>query len=99
MVAKLKEKDIQNLTLMSLNVEPCQLGPLWLMALPSEHCHNGDVLMAAKLMKSHTEPNPNESQCGTLSAGPIWLMNLPSEHCHTGGVFMESKFRKNTDRT
>ena len=32
------------------------------------HCHTGGVFMAAKLKKDRqTEPNPNDSHCGTLS--------------------------------
>ena len=40
---------------MTLNVELCQLGPMWLMTLPSEHCHTGGVFMAAKLKKGQTD--------------------------------------------
>ena len=49
---------------MTLNVELCQLGRIWLKNLPSEHCHTGGMLMAAKLKKDkQTKPNPNDSQC------------------------------------
>ena len=46
-----KETDRQNLTLLTLNVKPCQLSPIWLMILSSEHCHTGGMFMAAKLKK------------------------------------------------
>ena len=56
MAAKLKKKtDRQNLTLMTLNAEPCQLSPIWLMILPSEHFHTGGMFMAAKLKKRQTD--------------------------------------------
>ena len=36
--------------------------------------HTGGVFMAAKLKKDRqTEPNPNDSQCGTLSVGSIMV--------------------------
>ena len=38
MVAKLKKKDKQNLTLMTPISKLCQLAQIWLMTLPLEHC-------------------------------------------------------------
>ena len=32
---------------MTPNVEPCLWGPIWLMTLPSEHCHTAGVFMVA----------------------------------------------------
>ena len=77
---------------MTLNAEPCQLSPIWLMILPSEHCHTGDMLMAAKLKKDRqTEPNPNDSQCGTLKVGSNVVNDFSFMHCHTGVMFMAAK--------
>ena len=47
MVAKFKEKHWQNLKLRTLDQEPCQLVPIWLMTLPYEPCHTGDMCMVA----------------------------------------------------
>ena len=65
---------------MTLNVEPCPVGPIWLMALPSEHCHTGGVFTVAKLKKKSDRQNLtlmtlNVEPC---QLGPIWLMILPS---------------------
>ena len=40
---------------MTFNGELCQLGPVWLMALPSEHCHTCGVFMVAKLKDRQTD--------------------------------------------
>ena len=102
MAAKLiKKTDRQNLTLMTLNAEPCLLSPIWLMILSSEHCHTGGVFMAAKLKKKdrQTEPNPNDSQCGTLKVGSNMVNDSSFMHCHTGCMFMAAKLKRQTDRT
>ena len=31
--------------------EPCQLIPIWRMAIPVHHCYTGSVFMVAKLKK------------------------------------------------
>ena len=59
--SQIKRKDRQNLTLMNLNGELCQLGPIWLMSLSSEHCHTGGVFM----VKEKTY-RTNDSLCRTL---------------------------------
>ena len=41
----------KGLSLMTLNREPCQLVPIWLMTLPAEPYHTGGVLMVATLYK------------------------------------------------
>ena len=48
MVAKFKVKKTIR-TLMTLDLEFCQLVPLLLMTLPLEPCHTGGVCMVAKL--------------------------------------------------
>ena len=65
------------------------------------HCHTGGMFMAAKLKKDRqTEPNPNDSQCGTLSVGSNMVNDSSFMHCHTGGMFMAAKLKKRqTDRT
>ena len=45
-----KNKDKQNLTLMTPVWELCQLAQIWLMTLPWEHCSIGGVFMVAKLI-------------------------------------------------
>ena len=58
MAAKLiKKTDRQNLTLMTLNAEPCLLSPIWLMILSSEHCHTGGVFMVAKFKRKTDRQN------------------------------------------
>ena len=86
---------------MTLNVELCQLGPMWLRTLPSEHCHTGGVFMVSKFINRQTLPNPNGSKCGTLSAGSNMVNDSSFMHCYTGSVFMAAKFKKKrqTDRT
>ena len=55
--------------------------------------------MAAKLKKDRqTEPNPNDSLCGTLSVESNMVNDSTFMHCHTGGVFMAAKLIKKTDR-
>ena len=41
-----------------------------------------------------TEPNPNDSQCGTLKVGSNMVNDSSFMHCHTGGVFMAAKLKK-----
>ena len=41
------KKDGQNLTLMTLNVEHCHWGSIWLMSLPSEHFKSIVTLVAS----------------------------------------------------
>ena len=66
-----------------------------------QHCHTGGVFMVAKLKKNRqTEPNPNDSQCGTLKVGSNMVNDSSFMHCHSGGVFMAAKLRKRqTDKT
>ena len=67
-------KDRQNLTLMTVgNLVSC---PIWLMTLPSEHCHIGGKFMVTKFKKLTAEPNPNDT-IGNLVSCQIWLMTLP----------------------
>ena len=66
------------------------------------HCHTSGMFMAAKFKKKdrQTEPNPNDSQCGTLSDGSNMVNDSSFKHCHTGGMFMAAKLKKRqTDRT
>ena len=79
---------------MTLNVELCQLGPIWLMTLPSENCHTGGMFMVATFKNRQTEPNPNDPQCGTLKVGSNMVNDSSFMHCHTGGVFMAAKLKK-----
>ena len=69
MVATFKENPWQNLTLMTLDLEPCQLVPIWLMTLPSEPCHTGDVCMVANFLKKMEKP-VLMTRSGTLLVGP-----------------------------
>ena len=48
--SQIKNKDKQNLTLMTPIWELCQLAQIWLMTLPLEHCSIGGVFMVAKLI-------------------------------------------------
>ena len=85
---------------MTLIVEICHLGTIWLRNLPSEHCHAGGVFMVAKLKKQTDKPNPNDSKCGTLSVGSNMVNDSPFMPCHTGSMFMAAKLKKRqTDRT
>ena len=79
---------------MTPNVEPCLLGPIWLLTLPSEHCHTGGVFMVAKLKNRQTLPNPSGSKCGILSVGSNMVNDSSFMHCHTGSVIMAAKFKK-----
>ena len=47
--SQIKNKDKQNLTLMTPISELCQLAKIWLMTLPWEHCPTGGVFMVVKL--------------------------------------------------
>ena len=68
------------------------------------HCQTDDVFIAAKLKKRQTdrqtEPNPNDSQCGTLKVGSNMVNDSSFMHCHTDDVFIAAKLKKRqTDRT
>ena len=41
-----------------------------------------------------TEPNPNNSQCGSLKVGSNMVNDSSFMHCHTGGVFIAAKLKK-----
>ena len=47
--SQIKNKDKQNLALMTPVWELCQLAKIWLMTLHWEHCSTGGVFMVAKL--------------------------------------------------
>ena len=84
MAAKLKKKtDRQNLTLMTLNVEPWKLGHLWLMTLLSCIVTLVACLWQPNKQKTdrQTEPNPNGSQCGTLKVGSNMVNDSSFMHC------------------
>ena len=61
------------------------------------------MFLAAKFKKKkdrQTEPNPNDSQCGTLSDGSSMVNDSSFMNCHTGGMFMVAKLKeRQTDRT
>ena len=38
-------------------VEPCQLVVMWLMTLPSEHCHTGGIFIVSKFKKKRRANN------------------------------------------
>ena len=78
---------------MALNAEPCQLGPIWLMTLLSCIVTLVACLWQPNLKKKdrQTEPNRNDSQCGTLKVGSNMVNDSSFMHCHTGGVFMAAK--------
>ena len=54
MVAIFFKKDGQNLTLMTLDRNHCQLVPKWLMTPPLEHCHTDCVFMVAIFLNKWT---------------------------------------------
>ena len=83
---------------MTLNAEPCQLSPIWLMILPSEHCHTGGVFIAAKLKKRQTEPNPNDSQCETLSVESNMVNDTSFRALSYWWHVYGSQIKKKTDR-
>ena len=69
MVAKVMEKDRQNLILIPHGWEPCTLVPIWLKNLHSEHCHTGQRVYGSQIKKKK-QANPNDSLSRTLSFGP-----------------------------
>ena len=76
--------------------EPCQLVVMWLMTLPSEHCHTGGIFIVSKFKKKDGQIiTLDNTRLGTFLFGPTLLMTLPFEHFHTGGVFMVAKVKKN----
>ena len=83
---------------MTLNVEPCQLSPIWLMILPSKALSHWWHVYGSQIKKDRqTVPNPNDSQCGTLKVGSNMVNDSSFMHCHTGCMFMAAKLKK--DRT
>ena len=78
---------------MTLQSEPCQLVPIWLMKLPLEHCYTGGVFVVAKFRGKKDSQNLtlmtlDREPCHLV---PIWLMALHLEPSHTGGVCMVAK--------
>ena len=83
---------------MTLNVEPCWLGLIWLMTYPPVHFQTACMFMVAKLKNRPTEHNPNDSQCDSLKVGSNIVNDFSFMHCHTGDVFIAAKLKKKTDR-
>ena len=50
-------------------------------------------------IKKKTEPNPNDSQCGTLLVESNMGNDSSFLHCHTSGMFMAAKFKKKDRQT
>ena len=81
--SEIKRKYWQNLTLMTVNREPCQFVPVWLMTLSLDPCHTGSVCMVAQCFYKYrhhlTLMTLNLEPCQLV---PMWLM--PLWHCKDG---------------
>ena len=69
----LQKKMHINLTLMTLDREPCRLVLMWLMTLPSEPCHTGGMFNKKDGQKSY----PIDFRSGAMSVGPDVVNDSP----------------------
>ena len=59
----------------------------------------GSQIKKKRQTDRQTEPNPNDSQCGTLKVGSNMVNDSSFMHCHTGGVFIAAKLKKSERQT
>ena len=57
---------------MTLNVEPCLLGPIWLMTPPSEHCHTHGGVYGSQIKKDKQNLTLMTLNVEPCLLGPIW---------------------------
>ena len=93
----------RNLVLLTLDWEPCQLVPMWLITLASDHCHTGQVFVVIKLKKRLAKPLPNDSRSGTVSVGSNMVNYSPfgalSHWWHVHGNDLKKRLTKPYPKT
>ena len=73
---------------MTPNVEPCPLGPIWLMNHPSVHCQTACMFMVAKYKKDEHYLTLMTLNVETLSIGSNLVNDTSFGALLHSGVFM-----------
>ena len=74
----------RNLTLVTFDLEPCQLVLVWIMTLPSEPCHSVGVFNKKNGQKS----NPIDFRSAALRVNPDVVNDSPFRALSQCSVFM-----------